>query len=316
MNRLKGIITVALFMLIASNALTAQTLIGKIDLRRVMLLHPDMIQYNPTRQAFKVTRSESEKKDVANEAKSVEAEVKELNAELNDIKTLIKNEEKQFDKTIDELSKKYLKKLSSDDEGAAGMKKMTYSIEANNAEVTHNAKLTAYYAKYSEAEDKIMRLTQFGYHDEYTTPAETEKRFNSILSEVKATIKKIADQKGISVVLNTGYKKAMINNNKNYDVAPIADENALGALFEKPIPQELISDEAAVSGYYQNLNSAVRNWLRDADPVLNRINDNLLDTDIIMGGVDLTQEVLKNLYDTYKLNPSVANAVIQSALTY
>lgn len=315
MNRLKGIVAVSLFLLLASNTVIAQNLIGKIDLRRVMLLHPTMIQYNPTMQAFKVARSDNEKKQVVNEAKSVEAEVEKLNAELKDLKTLIKEEDKKFDKTIEGLSKKYLTKLSTDDEGATGMKKMTYSMEASSAEVEHNARLTAYYAKYSEAEDRIMKLTEFGYHDEFTTPAETEKRFNSILSEVKATIKKIADQKGISVVLNTGYKRA-IKDNKTSSSVSISDENSLGAIFDNPIPHELVSDEAAVSGYYQNLNSAVKNWLRDADPVLNRINDNLLDTDIILGGVDLTQEVLKNLYDTYKLDPSVANAVIQSALTY
>ena len=309
---------ITMLCVLASGSLYAQTQIGKIDLRRVMLLHPAMIQYSPEKKAFKVERDETAKKAVKQEAKEVEKEIASLNKEMEKIKNLIKKADDEFNKKRDALQKRYMEKLRKEagNEGAELAQKKIHNLEASKIEAENNLKLNGYYNQYSIAEEKLLKLTQFGFDEKYTTPSETEKQFMSILSEVKATIKKVAEQRGISVVLNTGYKRAIKESVKYNENAPIFGSHTLGGIFQNDMPEELSNDEAAVSGFYTMLNDSVKHWLREADHVLNRINSDFIETDIIMGGVDLTQEVLKTLYDKYKVNPAIGNAVIQSALTY
>ena len=49
---------------------------------------------------------------------------------------------------------------------------------------------------------------------------------------------------------------------------------------------------------------------------IERMKSNLVNSDIILGGMDLTEEVLNALYKDYKLDPNISKAVIQSALLY
>ena len=46
------------------------------------------------------------------------------------------------------------------------------------------------------------------------------------------------------------------------------------------------------------------------------MNDCIKDCDIIIGGVDLTSEVLAALYRDYKIDKNLANSIIQSVLRY
>ena len=289
--------------------------IGKIDFRRVILLHPKMADFQPSTSAFKISRDAKAKESYNTEVKDNEKQVAALEKEMQELKKKISAEDKAFDEKIDILTRKYLKRMDPKDKGQSGMMQMNYNNEAGSAEANHKAVVSALFAQYNMAEEKLLKLTQFNYGEGFTSPSETEKIFKSIVSETKVVLKRIADKKGIPVVLNAGFKKALKDNSGNSDVSYISDEYSLGAILNSRITEGIKKDEAAIAGFYNNLNGLVGNWIHEADPILNRINDNLLDSDILIGGEDLTDDVLAELYNTYKIDKEVANVIIQRCLS-
>ncbi len=315
----KKILPFILFFLIMPCSLLAQRggiYIGKLDVRTVFLLHPSMISYSPEKKAFKVTRDAVSKKKAEAEASSNQEEIRRLNAQLKSLTGKINEEEKKYAKKIDSLNQKYLSKITKLATGEAAMNRMSFKMESGNAEISYNAKLTALYAQYNSTEEQIMKLTQFGFNEGYTTPDETEQRFTAILNEIKAYTQRIADQKGVSIVLNTSYKRAMTADSSNSSNGFVPDDMALGAIFNTNFPPDLVHDEAAISGYYTNLSSLTQNWLRNCDPIIGRYKNSMLENDVFIGGVDLTGDVLASLFKAYKLDPNISNAVIKSALSY
>jgi Skp family chaperone for outer membrane proteins len=308
------------FMVSASNSVFAQrggAYIGKIDVKTVFLLHPLMISYSPERHAFKIARDEVSKKRAAAEAGSNQEEVRRLNALMKSITGKINEEEKSFQKKMSALYDKYMKNISKLATGEAGMNRVTYKTESSNAEVSHNAKLTALYAQYNNAEEKVLKLTQFGFSEGYTSPDETEKKFIAILNEIKTYAQRAADQKGVSIVLNTSYKRTVMRpDSRDSESGYVPDEMALGAIFNTNFPPELARDEAAVAGYYSNVSTLTQNWLKNCSPITGRFKSSMLENDVFIGGVDLTADVMAALFKAYKLDPNISNAVIKAAITY
>ena len=290
--------------------------IGKLDVRTVFLLHPSMISYSPEKQAFKVTRDAVAQQKAKREASSNQEEVRRLNALMKSISAKITEEEKIYQKKLNTLNERYLSNITELATGEAAMNRMSYKMDSSNAEVSHNAKLTALYAQYSDAEEKVLKLTQVDFSEGYTTPDETEKRFIAILNEIKSYTQRAADQKGVSIVLNTSYKRAVSGDFNKSSNGYVPDSMALGAIFNTNFPQELAKDEAAISGYYSNISTLTQNWLYNCDPFDGKFKNSMLENDVFIGGVDLTSDVLAALFKAYKLDPNISNAVIKAAVSY
>ena len=310
---------VFVFGLLSFNSSYAQrggVYIGKIDVRTVFLLHPSMIGYSPDNEGFRVTRDAVSQKRVQQEMSSKDEEVRRLKSLMKSINVKITEENNKYQKKMSNLYDKYMEHISELATGEAGMNRVTYKMEVNKAEVAHNSILTALYAQYSDAEDKYLKLTEFDFSEGYTTPDETEKRFAAILNEIKVYTQRIADQKGISIVLNTSYKRFMTSDIRKSSNGFVHDDMALGKIFTTSFPQDLLRDEAAIVGYYNGISSLTRNWLRNGDSIISRFKNSMLENDVFIGGVDLTGDVLTSLYKAYKLDPNISNAVIKAAVTY
>lgn len=312
------VISITLFTIITSPIFAQRggVYIGKVDVRTVFLLHPSMMNYSPDNQAFKIARDAVAQKKAKTEESSNQEEVRRLNALMKSLKGKIVEEEKTYQKKLDQLYQKYMANITKLEEGEAGMNRMTYKMETSKEEVSHNAKLTGLYGQYNQAEEKLMNITQFAFSEGYTTPDETEKRFLAILNEIKTYTQRIADQKGISIVLNTSYKRFMTNSNNNSINGYVPDDMALGAIFNINFPQKLAKDEAAVVGYYTNISTLTQNYLKNGDPIVSRLKNSMLENDVFIGGVDLTPDVLAALFKAYKLDQNISNAVIKAAIAY
>ncbi len=313
------LIFIVLLLVFFSNSLYAQRgglYIGKIDVRTVFLLHPSMIGYSPDKEAFRVTRDAVAQRRAQEEASSNEEEVRRLKSLMKSIDVKITEENNKYEKKMSQLYDIYMAHITELATGEAGMNRVTYKMESSKAEVVHNSVLTALYAQYSEAEDNLLKLTEFDYSEGYTTPKETEKRFEAILNEIKVYTQRIADQKGISIVLNTSYKRFMTEDMRKSSNSFVHDDMAFGKIFTTSFPQDLLRDEAAIVGYYNRIGSLTRNWLRNSDSITTRIKNSMLENDVFIGGVDLTADVLSGLFKAYKLDPNISNAVIKAAVTY
>ena len=74
----------------------------------------------------------------------------------------------------------------------------------------------------------------------------------------------------------------------------------------------MANDEAALIGYYRGIESTIQNWLGSGEEIFENAGNKLANEDIVVGGIDLTVDVLNALYKSYKLDPNVSNVVIQS----
>lgn len=281
--------------------------IGKIDLYTLAMLHPTMIQFDPQKKAFKINRNSVEKQKVVRESKEIEEERRKLTAKMKSFKARIDEEENRFNKEMVALRKKYIDSQNGIGTGTIELNKKKYKQKTDIAFVTYQSKLNQLYGEYSVCEEKLDKL-DFKYDEKYTTPEETNNKFLEIINEIKAYTKRIADQKGISIVLNSGYKKIIpITNRKNNHSF---QNNDLASIFAPFFTEKLSKDEKAVKGYYLGIDENVNIWVEKGRDFFGDNISLLIDNDIIIGGVDLTVDVLAHLYKNYKLDSNISNAVL------
>ena len=291
------------------------TAIGKIDIYAVLLLHPAMIEFNPEIRAFHIKRDQVSKQKAASEQQTKIKEREKLEKDLKRIRSRMTEEDNRYLKKIDELNKKHIAKLIGLATESAVIEQIEYKQTIEKEDNSHYSKMTNMLGEYNLIEEQLAKLNELNFVDGYTTPDETIKRFEAILNETKSYIKRVADSKGISIVLNSGYKKLLKNltlSKNDY----ISENQSLGSIFKTPFQKELQNDNLAIKGYYEGINMRTKFWLNNAGNFLNINNNSLLDSDIILGGQDLTIEVLSSLYKAYKLDSNISNAIIQNAISY
>ena len=267
--------------------------IGKVDMYVLLLLHPDMINYNTEKQAFEIKRNDASKKKAEKEQKVNSEEIEKINYLMKELKDKMVEEDKKYMKKSDELRKSYMNELVELATGPAAVRTITYRHVLEEADAVHFSIMNSYVGEYASLEEKLFKLKKYGFNEGFTTPEETNKRFETIMNETTDYIKKIAKKRGVEVVLNSGYKRIMRKSlNLPNDNWLIPIDRSLGGIFKPSFPQELSNDELGIKGYYESLNNKTRFWLDNASPLLERMKSNLVNSDIILGGTDLTEEVL------------------------
>ena len=306
-----GILLVTIFLLSICQNLFAQksgSRIGKLDLLKAIVLHPSMVDYDTEFRAFKIQRDESDKNKVKKANDDIEKKQEKLRDEMKKVRTSIKEENERHDEQEDYLKRLYVDKIYDVSTGTAELAKANYYSRYQEETVIHEIKLRNLYGRYASLEEDYDKLDN-RISDDYTSAEETEKKIDQIVDEIKKTMKKIADKKGISIVLNSRNKKSnQINNSANI---PSLEAVSLDKILNAPFPAKLAKDEAAVKGYYLEIESKTQNWLDYSDSILGSTNYKLADEDILLGGEDLTYDVLSSLYSTYKIDPNISKAVLQ-----
>lgn len=287
--------------------------LGKVDFYSVLLLHPAMKDFDVNRNAFVVSRNASESEQIKKEEEERLQKVKEYESELLEIKKNLLKIESQYMAKISEMNAKYLKAIKRLATDAVVLETMNLKVDSRKQQQDYENKSKVLEAKYSEIQNKMFEINNINYDIGFTTPSETEKKFEFIIAETKKYVKTVADIKGISVVINSSNrqlkkttKASSYRNLPNYTID----------LFAFELPKSQYKDESAVMGHYETLNDYVHSWLEHGDFVLENLHDSIKDCDIVIGGVDLTSEVLYSLYRDYKVERNLANAIIQSVISY
>ncbi len=316
--KIKYILLLILFSLLCIEAKAqnqSNMTIGKADLYTLIMLHPSMIDFNPELQAFTIIRDQKADEKAKAEEKRKKEEVAKLEAKQRRLREKISEEDNFYLAKVETLNEAFLKETSNPDIATATlyMLKEVHRRKMEKAESEYISSISALQGELLMMEEKIKKLSEFGFNKGYTTPEETEERFNAIISEVNIYIRRIADQKGIQIVLNSGYKRLMKQTTKESSDL-FSNDYSFGALIKISMQNAVTDDEPAIKGYYKNISNRVENWLNEGGYVLNRLNNRLLNSDILVGGKDLTPEVLSSIYKTYKIESNISNAIIQSIM--
>ncbi len=288
----------------------AKVLIGKVDLKALVLLHPGMRSYNPYLQAFRVDPAKVSTSVANQKSEEQHREIDELNARIRLLEGRLHETRRNYNREMERIAKQYLDKIDTLATGPRALKRKEYDIAQNRTDASFNAKLQSYSAQLEQAEDRRSKLEKVAYHVGYTDPETTQKQFAAIINEIRQYTRQIAANKGIEVVLNSKSRELKATLQAQSQV--LAPDLNYDKLFAIPFPNEIRNDSAAINGYYQNITSLAANWLGHGTSILEPFSTQMLDNDIFIGGVDLTVEVLAAIFRSYKIDNNIGNAVIQS----
>lgn len=306
-------------MIYSGNELFAQrrsaTLIGTVDFRALLLLHPTMMDYSPEKQAFKVDVSQSP--DRQNEAKSIEHQkhIEDLRSRSIRLQAQITEQHRNHEKEMTKLSGNYLDRIKDNiATAAAAVESERYNRSRTAKETSYRAQLRSLGDQLANVSKELQQLERISYHEGYTTPEETKKYFRAILAEVKQYVQHIASQRGMGIVLNNSYQRTLRRTGSEGNPMAINSDNEYRNIFRLPLQTaEGGSGHQLHSGYQQTVADMTKNWLDLTDTVLMPFTDTIIDADIIVGGTDITSDVLTAIFRQYRLNENIGVAVIRAA---
>jgi hypothetical protein len=288
-------------------------LIGKVDMRALVLLHPSMTMYDPNKAAFKVEPGKATAQQNQQRTKEQQQRIKELDGQSRALRAKVTELHRNFNRDLSAINDRYLAKIDQMQPGPAGMNRQQFELEKLRLESSYQAKLKAFSGQALVADQELEKLNRVVFHEGFTSPDETQKRFMAIINEVRLVTQQIATQRGIQIVLNSGFRRALRLESADRNV-PVPEGLDYSKIFNMPFSREVEGTHDFVTGYYQNLQDMAQDWLKHGSKILEPVRAGLVDSDIILGGVDLTGEVLAALFATYKVNQNVGSAVIKAAL--
>ncbi|HOY66346.1 MAG TPA: hypothetical protein PLP29_05605 [Candidatus Ozemobacteraceae bacterium] len=291
----------------------AGAVIGKVDFRVLVLLHPLMMGYDAQKGAFQLEKGKGDPAAVQKRLQEQQTRVRQLEDKTRELRAKVTELHRNNSRAMGELNDRYLASLVGLATGPAGMKQQQFEIDRMRMETSHQAKLTALSGELAVATEELETLRNLALHPGYTTPEETAARFASIMNEVRQTVQRIAAQRGLQVVLNSGFQRSL-RSLKRVDESPLSPDLSYQKIFTTPFTREIQGSHDFVAGYYENIAGMARDWLAHGDRILAPVQSALLDTDILVGGVDLTGEALSALFAGYNVNQNIAAAVIKAAL--
>lgn len=298
--------------------------IGKVDFRAIVLLHPLMVAFDVRKGSFKLTPAEA-KKSKATVALSQEHKEKiaELERNLRSVRTKLADYHQSYVKNMKALSDNHLSKIETLATGPAAMKRQLYEVERDQQEMMYQSRIHSFSGQVVAIESELSKLKKTSILPGYTIPEETKKRFVSIVQEARRCIETIAAQKGIQIVLNTNFSR-VFRLPKVTERGRVPKFIDASQIFTTPFADEPDNDHGKeedpssrydfVTGYYAQLNKRTKDWLNAGDTVLEPFQLLLGDTDILVGGVDLTVEVLTKVLANHNINPNVSSAVIRAVM--
>ncbi len=317
-NKTFKIIILYIFALFLPLKLLAQkkgAFIGKVDVCSLTMLHPYMMWYDPARKAFKVSRDKEGKQKFEQEKIENKEKIDEIQAEKKSIKENIQKEEQRHRELVATLNKKYLEYNEELSTATIILYEVTYKSQMEKENMTHKSKLYSMYGQAKVCDEKIEKL-KYNFSDEFTTPVETKKRFLEIINDVKNYSKQVAEKKGISIVLNSSYRRllALIPDKRN-TINRL--NNSFTSVLTTPFPKEDLENEGenAIINYYKGIETDTNNWLNQSTDVLESITKSIVDEDVLVGGIDLTEDVLFAIYKNYKIDSNLTKAIVHCLKT-
>ncbi len=162
-----------------------KVLIGKVDLKTLVLLHPAMRNYNPYMQAFKIDASRVPQAVMKQKADEHKGELQKLQADSRLFQGRIHELRRNHNREAEKLANNYLDGIEKLATGPRALKRKEYDIARNRKEAAFHAKLQALSAKLTQTDDRIERLEKISYNIGYTAPEATQKQFASIINEIR-----------------------------------------------------------------------------------------------------------------------------------
>jgi hypothetical protein len=280
-----------------------------------------MAKYDPELQSFKLLSEHASAAQLSKRRKDQQQRINDLEQRTRRLQAKITEEHKIFGRKMSRISDSYLSKMKNDlATAAAALETQTYNLNKRMLESKHKSQLRMLGDQLAGANDQLASLKKVSYKEGYSTPEESRKQFIAILNETRQYVQSIARKKGIEIVLNSSFKRsfALRDKSPSRKTLPPAQSyaNILAAPFLEPTaPEDRQNMNRYVSGYYSGITEQVNGYVKYESTILAPFTDYFVDTDVLMGGVDLTAEVLAAIFKRYNVNDNIGNVIIKTVTT-
>ena len=284
-------------MIFCSQIFADQNIFGYVDVTEVLQLHPMMRYFDSTSRRFQLNATLS--------GEDIESRIEEnkiqYRAELNKLEEKIK----ELENKRKELEETYLEKVEHLEETEKNPNDMSEaekeSLNKKKAEFD-----TDFYNKADEirkkiyyAQEEINSKMQTSNYTGYLNKDESNQVFSLMLDDVYEALEAVAKKKNISFVFNSSAQLDYKNN-------AVSIPNCLPEFFdnynknpnnaEKEDSPEMDDSERKV-----RTGGAIGQWLEYRDSSFAECNDRRLTSFVMMGGVDLTPDIIDFIYEKHKI---------------
>ena len=289
--------------------------VGTVDFTALVMLHPNMADYDVEKSAFKVIRPKTDPAGkaqlelLANELKSLKEREKYLDRKLEELRV-------QTEKSYEEIKQRYYYNVTAPEiaTGTRINEEKKFENEVNELNSDNDKQELAIQTELADVRIKIGKIESSTEIELYTTVEETEKKIASIVSEIKKTIKKVAEKNEISVVLNSSsermVKSVILKQNSPSNIGQLSYN---GILNSDSVPNMLsVTKSNPEVKEYNSFYQDVRFWLSKEKEVLGNNYHFVPTGNVILGGKDITKDVLWALFKEYRVRDDTAKSIIDA----
>ncbi len=261
-----------------------QSQFGFVNISDVMLLHPIMVDFNPVSKRFKLEALKGIDKD-----KKIEENKLKFRVELNKLEDQIK-EYNSKKVEIEEIYLEQSQNLLSDDKLAKMSKKDRDSYFEKRAKIDNKYcdEINDINNKIYVINEKIKNHKNSAVFNGDTTVEETDKLFSLMLDDIYEAMNSIAKKKNLMFVFNCSAELAI--NSGNMQV-----HNPLHSFFHSL--KETLKNKDGV----KTTGASIYAWLREKNNAFINCTDKRLPSFVMLGGYDMTADVIDNIYEKYKI---------------
>ncbi len=308
-------VTAILAVLLAAGPLAAQVppaVIALVDLGAVMLFHPKMANYDPHRSAFlmdgKLIPASREKKLAPAEHQKALADLTQkragLEAQLNDIR-------RGLDEALRKEADAHGERILNAATGTRAVLENKNLVRVAQINQEFSLKARVLFAELRDLDQQIRTLQKTDPSGQYSSPQETRAIFLGLLDEVKETVKAVAAARRVAVVLDAGPALGLPGEAAADAAVPLPPENPYKTALTEPPPPDF-EPRGVVENHYQAVGEGIYHWVRNRSAILGPVRNEVAAARVLMGGVDITEEVITNLLSRYKVNQSTQWVILNA----
>ncbi|NLI79275.1 MAG: hypothetical protein GX442_22880 [Candidatus Riflebacteria bacterium] len=304
-----------LAVLLAASPLAAQVspaVIALVDLGAVMLFHPKMANYDPHRAAFlmdgKLIPASREKKPAPADHQNALAELTKkrgsIEAQLNDIR-------RGLDDKLRQEAEAHGERILKAATGTRAVLENQNLVRVAQINQEFALKARVLFADLRDLDQQIRTMQKTDPSGQFSSPQETRTIFLALLDEVKETVKAVAAARRVAVVLDAGPALGLPGEATTDVPVPLPPENPYKTALNEPPPPDF-EPRGVVENHYQAIGEGIYNWVRNRSAILGPVRNEVAAARVLMGGVDITEEVITNLLTKYKVNQSTQWVILNA----
>lgn len=289
-----------------------QPVIGLVDLSAVLIFHPRMANYDPVRGSFQNDESLKTVKRTKPLAQiDVRKAIEELSSRKSRIETQLNDIRRKMNEKLRQEATSFGERILNVSTGTAAVLENRNLIRISQIDQEFSLKARGLFGELKEIDKELATLEKTDPTGTWSSPEETQQIFKVLLAEVKDVVKWIASAKRIGIVLDAGPSYTFQTHQESNEPIMVPNDNPLKAALTEPPPPSSEPKEVSQK-HFQAIGEGIFHWVRNRTAVLTPIRAALTSSKVILGGVDMTEDVIATLLTRYKVNQSVQWVILNA----